>query len=72
MLLFLLKHLRPCLSNLLHELAKSLDKANNAAFKELLCIINFVLSTGRVLEGVDHLYIKYYGTKVHRGYMPVG
>jgi len=45
MLLFLLKHLRPCLSNPVCELAKSLDKANNASFKELLRIIKFVLDT---------------------------
>ena len=45
MFLFLLKHLRPCLSNPVRELAKSLDKANNASFKELLRVIKFVLDT---------------------------
>jgi len=25
----------------------------------------------KLLEGVDHPYIKHYGTKVHRGYTPV-
>ena len=45
MLLFLLKHSRPCLSNPVRELARSLDKAKNASFKELLCIIKCVLDT---------------------------
>jgi len=43
MLLFLLKHSSSCLSNPVCELAKHLDKVNNASFKDLLCIIKFML-----------------------------
>ena len=35
MLLYLLKHSRPCLANPIWELSKALDGANEAAFKEL-------------------------------------
>ena len=45
MLLFLLKHSRPCLANPLQELSKALDGANGAAFKELKWIIKFILDT---------------------------
>ena len=45
MLLFLLKHSRPCLSNPVRELSKVVDGANKAAFKELLWVIKFVLDT---------------------------
>jgi len=45
MLLYLVKHSRPCLANPVRELSKTLDKANSAAYKELLRIIKFVLDT---------------------------
>jgi len=45
MLLYLLKHSRPCLANPVRELAKALDGANMAAYKELMRVIKFVLDT---------------------------
>jgi len=39
------KYLRPCLANPLRELSKALDGANQATFKELKCVIKFVLDT---------------------------
>ena len=45
MLLFLLKHSRPCLANAIRELSKVLDGASEAAFKELKRVIKFVLDT---------------------------
>ena len=45
MLLYLLKHSRPDLSNCTRELSKMMDGANEAQWKELLRIIAFVLKT---------------------------
>jgi len=45
MLLYLLKHSHPCLANPIRELSKALDRANEAAFKELKQVIKFVLDT---------------------------
>jgi len=44
-LLYLLKYSRPCLANPLRELSKALDQANQATFKELKVVIEFVLDT---------------------------
>jgi len=44
-LLYLLNYLRPCLANPLHELSKALDGASQTTFKELKCIIKFLLDT---------------------------
>jgi len=45
MLLFLLKHSRPDLANPVRELTKCLDGATQAAYKEMLRIIKFVMDT---------------------------
>ena len=45
MLLFLVKHSRPDLANPVRELSKCLDCAGEAAHKEMLRIIKFVLDT---------------------------
>ena len=45
MLLFLLKHSRPDLSNPVRELTKVLDGATPAAYKEMLRVIKFVIDT---------------------------
>jgi len=45
MLLYLLKHSRPCLANPVRELAKALDGANMATYKELMRVIKFILDT---------------------------
>ena len=43
MLLYLVQHLCPNLANATRELLKVNDGANSAAYKELLCVIRFVL-----------------------------
>mgnify|MGYP002812946830 CR=1 FL=1 len=43
MLLYLVKHSRPDISNAVRELSKSMDGASPAAFKELKWVIKFVL-----------------------------
>jgi hypothetical protein len=45
MLLYLVKHSRPDISNAVRELSKSMDGASLAAFKELKRVIKFVLDT---------------------------
>jgi hypothetical protein len=45
MLLYLVKHSRPDISNAVRELSKSMDGASMAAFKELKRVIKFVLDT---------------------------
>ena len=45
MLLYLVKHSHPNLANATRELSKENDGLNPAAFKELLCVIKFVLNT---------------------------
>ena len=45
MLLYLVKHSRPDISNAVRELSKSMDGASLAAFKELRRVIKFVLDT---------------------------
>ena len=45
MLLFLIKHSRPDLSNAVRELSKCLDGASEAAYKEMLRVIKYVLDT---------------------------
>ena len=45
MLLFLIKHSRPDLCNGVRELSKCLDGANEAAYKEMLRIIKYVMDT---------------------------
>ncbi len=45
MLLYLVKHSRPDISNAVRELSKVLDGATPAAFKEMLRVIKFVLDT---------------------------
>ena len=43
-LLYLLKHSHPDLSNVVHELSKSLDGVNMAWYKEMLHVCNRILS----------------------------
>ena len=43
MLLYLVKHLCPNLANVTKELSKANDGSMPAAFKELLCLIKYVL-----------------------------
>ena len=45
MLLYLIKHSRPDLSNAVRELSKCMDKATMGTFQEMLCVIKFVLDT---------------------------
>ena len=45
MLLYLVKHSRPDIANATRELSKGMQKANKAAWKELLRVIKFVLDT---------------------------
>ena len=45
MLLYLVKHLHPNLANMTRELCKANDGANPAAYKELQCVIKYVLDT---------------------------
>jgi hypothetical protein len=45
MLLYLVKHLRPDMANVVRELSKMMDGATPAAFKELKRVIEFVLDT---------------------------
>ena len=45
MLLYLVKHSRPDISNAVRELSKCMDRANQDAFKELRCVIKYVLDT---------------------------
>ena len=44
-LLHLVKHSRPDIANPVRELLKSMDKANQGAYKELMRVIKFVLDT---------------------------
>jgi hypothetical protein len=45
MLLYLVKHSRPDISNAVRELTKCMDKASPEAFKEMLRVVKFVLDT---------------------------
>ena len=45
MLLYLIKHSRPDLSNAIRELTKCLDRATPAAYKEMMRVIKYVLDT---------------------------
>jgi hypothetical protein len=45
MLLYLIKHSRPDLCNAVRELTKCMDGANEAAYKEMLRVIKFVIDT---------------------------
>ena len=45
MLLHLIKHSRPDLCNAVRELSKCLDGANQAAHKEMLRVIKYVIDT---------------------------
>ena len=45
MLLYLVKNLCPDLANVTGELSKANDRANPAAYKELLCVVKYVLDT---------------------------
>jgi hypothetical protein len=45
MLLYLVKHSRPDISNAVRELTKVLDGATNDHWKSLICTIKFVLDT---------------------------
>ena len=45
MLLYLVKHSRPNIANATRELSKANDGANPAAYKELLCMIKYVIKT---------------------------
>ncbi len=44
-LLYLVKHSRPDIANPVRELSKVLDGAKPDAFKEMLCVIKYVLDT---------------------------
>ena len=48
MLLYLVKHSWPNLTNATRELSKANDGANPAAYKELLCVIKYVLNTKKL------------------------
>ena len=48
MLLYLVKHSWPNLANAARELSKANDGANPAAYKELLCVIKYVLDTKKL------------------------
>ena len=48
MLLYLVKHLHPNLANVTRELSKATDNANSAAYKELLCVIKYVLDANNL------------------------
>jgi hypothetical protein len=45
LLLFLIKHSRPDLANVVRELSKCMDGASIAAYKEMLRVVKFVLDT---------------------------
>jgi hypothetical protein len=45
MLLYLIKHSRPDLSNAVRELSKCMDRATYETYQEMLCVIKFVLDT---------------------------
>ena len=45
MLLYLVKHSRPDIANPVRELSKVLDGATEEAFKEMMCLIKYVLDT---------------------------
>ena len=45
MLLYLIKHSRPNLAKMTRALSKSNDGVNPAAYKELLCVIKYILDT---------------------------
>jgi hypothetical protein len=44
-LLYLIKYSRPDISNVVRELAKCMDKATPAAFKEMKCVMRFIVGT---------------------------
>jgi hypothetical protein len=44
-LLQFVKHSRPDIANPVHELSKCMDKATEAAYKEMLRVVKFVLDT---------------------------
>ena len=48
MLLYLVKHSRPNLTNATRELSKANNGANTAAYKELLCVIKYVIDTKKL------------------------
>jgi hypothetical protein len=45
MLLYLIKHSRPDIANVVRELSKCMDSATMAAYKEMLRVTKFVLNT---------------------------
>ena len=45
MLLYMIKHSRPDMANAVRELTKCLDGASEAAYKEMLRIIKYLLDT---------------------------
>ena len=45
MLLFLIKHSRPDIANCTQELLKVLNGATLSTYKEMLCVIKFVIAT---------------------------
>ena len=53
MLLYMVKHLHPNLANVTRELSKANDDANPAAYKELLCVIRFVLDTKNLVLKIE-------------------
>ena len=48
MLLYLVKHSCPDLANMTRELSKANDGANPVAYKEVLCVIRYVLDTKNI------------------------
>jgi hypothetical protein len=44
-LLHLIKHSHPDIANAVHELVKCMDGATPAAFKEMKCVVKFVIDT---------------------------
>ena len=45
MLFYLIKHSCPDITNSVHESSKVLDRAYPTVFKEMLCVIKFILDT---------------------------
>ena len=53
MLLYLVKHLHPNLANATSELSKANDGANPVAYKELLCMIKYVIITKSLVLKIE-------------------
>ena len=45
LLLYPVKHLHPNFANVTRKLSKAINNANSVAYKELLCVVSYVLDT---------------------------